>query len=215
MSTAPKPAPQVELRQLFPTPIASFRLPDHEAINDALEAAIFAREKEVPSVTHSNWGGWQSPTDFADWSGDAGRVVLETAMQLATRLTSDRQGRPMNIKWVQNSWANVNRAGQGNEFHTHPGAYWSATYYVRDGGAADDPSLGGEFEMADPRGVGPAMLAPNMCFSIKGGQSVGASELVRPVAGNLMLFPSWLSHGVRPYHGDKVRISVALNLTPV
>jgi hypothetical protein len=44
---------------------------------------------------------------------------------------------------------------------------------------------------------------------------VGASEVVRPVPGTLVLFPSWLSHAVRPYTGDAVRISIALNLTPV
>lgn len=206
--------PQIELRQLFATPIALFQIPDHEAINADLEQRIFQREKDVASVNHSNLGGWQSPTDFADWSGEAGRAVIKTTINLASKLTCDRQGRPVQTRWRQNSWANVNRLGQANEFHTHPGAYWSATYYVRDGGAATDPALGGEFEMADPRGVGPAMLAPEFCFAVRGGQSVGASELVRPVAGNLLLFPSWLSHAVRPYHGDQVRISVALNLTP-
>lgn len=214
MNTAPQTPPQIELRQLFPTPIAIFAIPGHEALNTALEAAIFAREKEVQSVHHSNWGGWQSPTDFADWSGEAGKLILDTAIQIANRLTCDRHGRPVETKWRQNSWANVNRAGQGNEFHTHPGAYWSGTYYVRDGGAATDPALGGEFEIADPRGVGPAMLAPELCFATKGGQSVGTNEMVRPVPGTLILFPSWLSHGVRPYHGTDVRISIALNLTP-
>ena len=58
------------------------------------------------------------------------------------------------------------------------------------------------------------MLAPMLAFRTAGGQSVGASEVIVPKAGNLVMFPSWLSHGVRPYHGDDVRISIALNLTP-
>ncbi|MEL6475972.1 MAG: TIGR02466 family protein [Pseudomonadota bacterium] len=206
--------PQIQMRNLFPTPIALFRLPDHAAINRALEQRIFAREADISSVQHSNWGGWQSPDDFAEWCGEEGNRVLETAQKIASQLTVDRAGRPAVAGWRMNAWANVNRAGQGNEFHTHPGAYWSATYYVRDGGAGEDPSLGGEFEMADPRGVGPAMLAPHLCFATQNGQSVGASELIRPVEGTLVLFPSWLSHGVRPYAGDRVRISIALNLTP-
>ncbi|MEM6904907.1 MAG: TIGR02466 family protein [Pseudomonadota bacterium] len=206
--------PQIQMRNLFATPVAVLQIPGFEAINQALEARIYAREAEVASVHHSNWGGWQSPDDFQTWCGDAGHAVLNTAQQLAKRFTVDRQGRPANPTWRMNAWANVNRAGQGNEFHTHPGAYWSATYYVKDGGAGADPSLGGEFEMADPRGVGPAMLAPELAFATQGGQSVGASELIRPVAGNLVLFPSWLSHGVRPYLGKEVRISIALNLTP-
>jgi uncharacterized protein (TIGR02466 family) len=207
-------APQVQLRQLFPTPIALFELPDAPRINAALEARIFAREREVASVRRSNWGGWQSPDDLVKWCGPEGEKVLGTAQGLAGQLTSDREGRRVNPKWRMNAWANVNRHGQGNEFHTHPGAFWSATYYVRDGGVADDPSLGGEFEIQDPRGIAPAMLAPLIAFGVPGGQSAGASELIRPRAGLLVLFPSWLSHGVRPYAGTDVRISIALNLTP-
>jgi len=206
--------PQVQIRNLFPTPIAVLSIPNAEKINDALEAKIFEREKAVKSVHHSNWGGWQSPTDFPDWCGPEGNQVISAAQQMATNLTCDRMGKPVKIKWLMNAWANVNRQGQGNEFHTHPGAYWSATYYVRDGGAGADPSLGGEFEIQDPRGVGPAMLAPNLAIKTPGGQSVGASEIVRPTAGALVMFPSWLSHGVRPYNGSDVRISIALNLTP-
>lgn len=206
--------PQVQLRNIFPTPVALLQLPDAARINAGLEARIFAREAEVASVRRSNWGGWQSPDDFPKWCGPEGEAVLATAQGLANNLTSDREGRRLNPKWRMNAWANVNRHGQGNEFHTHPGAFWSATYYVRDGGVADDPSLGGEFEIQDPRGVAPAMLAPMIAFATAGGQSAGASELVRPRAGLLVMFPSWLSHGVRPYAGSDVRISIALNLTP-
>jgi len=211
---ATPPGAQAQVRNLFPTPVAILAVPDAGRINDALESRILAREAEVAGVHHSNWGGWQSPHDFPDWCGPEGAVVLELAQGLARSLTSDRQGRPLDIRWRMNAWANVNRRGQGNEFHTHPGAYWSATYYVRDGGTSDDPDAGGEFEIQDPRGVAPAMLAPGLAFRTAGGQSVGAGETIVPRAGNLVMFPSWLSHGVRPYRGGQVRISIALNLTP-
>ena len=119
----------------------------------------------------------------------------------------------MRIAWRTNAWANVNRKGHGNEFHTHPGAYWSGTYYVDDGGIADDPELGGAFEMQDPRGVAPAMYAPLLGFAVPGGQSAGASELIQPKSGQFILFPSWLQHGVRPYQGERMRISVAFNFS--
>ncbi|MEL6197574.1 MAG: TIGR02466 family protein [Pseudomonadota bacterium] len=219
-AAAPKPGPgkapgtAFEVRQLFPTPIALMRLPNYAAINAALEKAILAREAEVRSVQHSNLGGWQSPHDLASWTGEAGQAVLQTAVGLANRLTVDRAGRPIEAQWLMNAWANVNRAGHGNEFHTHPGAYWSATYYVRDGGCSENPALGGEFEIADPRGIAPAMLAPELAFATKNGLSVGVNESLSPVPGLMVMFPSWLSHGVRPYHGEDVRISIALNLTP-
>jgi hypothetical protein len=81
---------------------------------------------------------------------------------------------------------------------------WSAVYYVDDGGAAEDPSLGGEFEIQDPRGVAPAMYRPEIVPAVPGGASMGASEMINPVAGPVMMFPSWVSHAVR---------SIAINLS--
>ncbi|MBL6651180.1 MAG: hypothetical protein ISP49_06285, partial [Reyranella sp.] len=49
---------------------------------------------------------------------------------------------------------------------------------------------------------------------------VGSSDLsntsiqaLRPKPGRLVMFPAWLMHQVRPYHGTAERISVAFNLT--
>jgi hypothetical protein len=79
-------------------------------------------------------------------------------------------------------------------------------------GVADAPSLGGEFELQDPRGVAPAMDAPLLGFGMPGGQAAGAGDLIRPKSGQLMLFPSWLLHAGRRYRGERERISVAFNL---
>jgi len=202
-----------QLRTYFATPLAVVELPNTAALNAELRETILARERAAPTVKASNLGGWQSSWDFAAWGGRAGQAVLDAARQLGSRLTCDRQGRPVQIQWKMNAWANVNRTGHANEFHTHPGSYWSASYYVDDGGIAADPSLGGEFEIQDPRGVAPAMYAPQLAFAMPGGQSAGASELIRPKAGTLIMFPAWLSHGVRPYAGKAMRISVAMNLS--
>jgi uncharacterized protein (TIGR02466 family) len=204
---------QAEVRSYFATPVVVAMLPDAEAVNRDLRRAILEREGAGESVQHSNLGGWQSDWELESWGGPAARRVLEAARDLATRMTSDRAGRPIKVAWKTNAWANVNRKGHGNEFHTHPGAYWSGTYYVDDGGIGDDPSFDGAFEMQDPRGVAPAMYAPLLAFAVPGGQSVGASELIYPNAGQIVLFPSWLSHAVRPYHGDRERISIAFNFS--
>jgi uncharacterized protein (TIGR02466 family) len=202
-----------EVRSYFATPVVVAMLPDAEALNLELRRIILEREREHEGLQHSNLGGWQSSWDFEDWGGAPARRLLEAARELATKMTSDRTGRPVRIAWQSNAWANVNRKGHGNEFHTHPGAYWSGTYYVDDGGIGDDHGLDGAFEMQDPRGVAPAMYAPRLGFAVPGGQSAGASELIFPKSGQLVLFPSWLQHAVRPYRGDRVRISVAFNFS--
>jgi uncharacterized protein (TIGR02466 family) len=204
---------QAEVRSYFATPVVVATLPEAETLNRDLRRAILERERAGESVQHSNLGGWQSDWELESWGGPAAKRVLDAARDLATRMTADRAGRPVKVAWKTNAWANVNRKGHGNEFHTHPGAYWSGTYYVDDGGIGEDPALDGAFEMQDPRGVAPAMYAPLLAFAVPGGQSVGASELIHPQAGQLVLFPSWLSHAVRPYHGDRERISIAFNFS--
>jgi uncharacterized protein (TIGR02466 family) len=201
-----------EVATLFGTPIVSLDLPEAAALNKELRAVIVEREKAHAGTQHSNLGGWQSSWDMERWGGPPAIKLLAFGRNTANRVTTDRQGKPVAIAWRANMWANVNRSGHANEFHSHPGSFWSGVYYVDDGGIADDPSLGGELEFMDPRGPGPAMYAPQLAFGAAG-LSVGANETVRPQAGRLVMFPAWLLHQVRPYKGNAERISIAFNLS--
>ncbi len=204
---------RVQVHPAFPTPMTTVEIANPAPLNAALLSAIRARMAEGPGLQHSNLGGWQSSWDLEAWGGEAARRLLADVRDLADRLTCDRQGKPVAVDWKLNAWANVNGPGHANEFHTHPGSFWSGTYYVDDGGISEDPALGGEFEFQDPRGVAPAMYAPNLAINVPGGLSIGASETLRPRSGLLVLFPSWLSHAVRPYRGSRERVSIAFNLS--
>jgi hypothetical protein len=48
---------------------------------------------------------------------------------------------------------------------------------------------------------------------MSGGLTGGATERIRPKSGWMVLFPAWVMHQVRPYHGTAERISIAFNLT--
>lgn len=197
----------------FATPILVVDLPDGPQLNAALIPALLKREQEQPSKSHSTLGGWQSTWDVDKWAGPAAIKLLAVGRNIANRATTDRAGKPVAIMWQANMWANVNRSGHGNEFHSHPGAFWSGVYYVDDGGIAADPSLGGELEFMDPRGPAPAMYAPHLAFALPGGLSVGTNQTIAPRAGRLVMFPSWMLHQVRPYRGTAQRISIAFNLS--
>ena len=202
----------LQVVSLFATPIVLIDLPDAAALSADLRRTILEREKSHPGTEHSNLGGWQSEWDMDRWGGAPAIKLLAVARNSANKVTTNRQGQPVSIAWKANMWANINRTGHGNEFHSHPGSFWSAVYYVDDGGIDSDPSLGGELEFMDPRGPGPAMYAPNLAFG-SAGLSVGANEVVRPRAGRMVMFPSWVLHQVRPYRGKAERISIALNLS--
>ena len=209
----PQPVPvNAQMQQLFPTPVVVGIVSDADRLNGALKDLIFARERTHPTTDHSNQGGYQSTWDMEDWGGAPVATLIATVKALATKATLSRDGKAVSPPWKVNCWANVNRSGQSNEPHTHPGSFWSASYYVDDGGIGADPSLGGEFTIQDPRGVAPAMFQPMLTYAGPGGASAGTTELLRPQAGMVVLFPSWLQHGVRPYKGTATRISIAMNL---
>jgi len=207
MSTTP------QLLPIFATPVVVLDVADAATLNVELRKVIEERQRTHPGTQHSNLGGWQSTWDMDRWGGVPAIKLLAVARNLANRFTTDREGKPVAPTWRANIWANVNRSGHGNEFHSHPGSFWSAVYYVDDGGISADASLGGELEFMDPRGPGPAMYAPQLAFAMPGGLSVGANEMVRPQTGRMVMFPAWVLHQVRPYRGAAERISIALNLS--
>jgi uncharacterized protein (TIGR02466 family) len=210
------PAPQIV--PLFATPLVMFDVPDAAALNNELRAVIEHREQGHASTRKSNVGGWQSSLDMDRWGGPPAIKLLAYARSVANRLTTDTEGKTGNgpypghfaVTWLGSMWANINRDGHRNEFHSHPGAFWSGVYYVDDGGIGADSSLGGELEFMDPRGPLPVMNAPHL--RIAGGLTAGATEKLQPKAGRMVIFPAWLVHQVRPYHGTAERISIAFNL---
>jgi hypothetical protein len=86
-------------------------------------------------------------------------------------------------------WMNANPMGGHNAPHTHPGAHWSAVYYVSPPDFEEGSS--GMIEFLDPR-----MELP-----------------LRPTAGELILFPSYLVHWVLPNQSDAERVTIAFNAT--
>jgi uncharacterized protein (TIGR02466 family) len=203
---------------LFSTPLVTFDVPDAAALNVELRRVIKQREQSHPTTQKSNMGGWQSSWDMDRWGGPAAIKLLAFGRNVANRITTDHEGVAgkgpypghFAVTWIANMWANINRIGDANEYHSHPGAYWSGVYYVDDGGIADDPSLGGELEFMDPRGSVPLMNAPHL--RIAGNLTAGATERIRPQPGRMVIFPAWVMHGVRPYRGSVERISIAFNL---
>jgi len=193
-------------QNLFATPILVDKIQDEE-MRSALEEAILAQRSAHPGLKRSNrGGGWHSDVDLMKWGGPDARKLLNHVIRLVARATTDVKGADgANISWRVESWANVNEKGGANMRHVHGGCYWSAVYYVRvDEGTSSDLVL------YDPRMPTLAMHAPHLRFRNAGGER---EMHIRPHAGLLVIFPSWLQHEVEPSQGDGLRISIAINLT--
>src|SRR6266576_3126563 len=115
-----------EVVPLFATPVVISDLPDAPALNGELHKVIAERQKTHPGTQHSNLGGWQSTWDMDRWGGAPAIKLLAIGRNLANRMTTDRKGNPgggphpgyFAVTWIANMWANVNRSGHANEFHS-------------------------------------------------------------------------------------------------
>jgi uncharacterized protein (TIGR02466 family) len=191
---------------LFTSPFMSYLWPDSDALNKELRQKILAHERDDPGSgkSKSNVGGWHSETGQLQFCGDAGKALVERMIALANEATqrtlAGRACPP--FTWTLEAWANVNRVGDFNRMHAHGMSTWSGTYYVDDGDPPAEEEFGTALEITDPCGQRtasffPAVLPPGI--------------FIRPRAGLMVLFPSYIPHMVMPHRGKRPRISIAFN----
>lgn len=208
---------KVQVASLFSTPLLTELLPGSDDRNAALKARIVERHAGTAGVQLSNVLGWQSDAGMGDWGGPVAERLLAHVVSRCDAITRDTQpGTPARrVRWITNMWANLSRRGASNQTHSHPGAFWSAIYYVEDGYAgSDDRSLGGELVFLDPRMPMIRARTPDLRYRRANGGHDSQESWLRPTSGRLVIFPSWLMHSVRPYQGESMRMSIAMNLTP-
>ncbi len=201
-----------ERLDLFATPVLKVRPPDAAELNPPLIAAIHAERRRNPGVQRSNIGGWHSAIGMTSWAGPPSHRLAEFAVQSVGPHMIDVAGAgKRDFRWSVDMWANINRPGDANQLHCHTGSFWSGVYYP-DPGGADEEDGGGELVLEDPRYPGAFMAIPDLLFRTAEGAPMATQVTIRPEAGLLVLFPSWLRHSVRPHRGTRERISIAVNL---
>ena len=207
--------PEVQVKDLFETPLITGRLPDAEALNAELKSTILRRRAADPGVRRSNWFGWQSQTDMVEWGGAAAEALTDYFLEPLQSFHRARPGPMPAFLWSVEMWANVSVKGSANEAHTHPRAMWSAVYYVDAGDSGPEAQVGGELVLYDPRLPASRMLPFDLRYRRPDGQVYHSLSAVQPIPGNLVMFPPWLLHSVHPYHGEAERISIAMNANAI
>ncbi|MBK18895.1 MAG: hypothetical protein CMM52_08685 [Rhodospirillaceae bacterium] len=194
----------------FPTPLYQRVMPGYETVNPELTRIILEHEKESVSLGRSNVGGWHSGDDLLEWpypeidalKGWIGEAVGEiTNMEMEGRLSQDHD-----VNMDGGAWVNLCRNGDYNTIHNHPACSWSGVYYVSLGNRDPSaPEQTGQIEFLDPR-MGATAVGLNGPDSLP-------KMRIEPVAGMMLVFPSWLYHCVNPFIGTGERISISFNVS--
>lgn len=205
---------KVEAQQmgLFETPVVYSKLNNAERLMAELEQVIRARQAENDGVKRSNIGSWHSDSDMLDWGGAAANQLATTATNVCKRMSHFLGGSADDLNWSVRMWANVTPHGGLNQVHAHPGNLWAAVLYLDLGAATEGEEVGGNFYLEDPRFPMCAMRETALRMSGMDGKPQQYEVDFKLARGNLIVFPAWLRHGVRPYTGSRERISIAMNV---
>ena len=182
----------------FPTPIYIADI-KHPTLNQELERDIITWSNKDKGITRTNIQGWHSTTDMHEKPEYQKLVSMLYDCQKTVYEQEHYESEP----FLGNMWANINPPGGSNRAHQHPNSLWSGVYWIKT------PKNCGHLKIDDPRSAA-AMVRPKQ----KEGQL--PSRLYRethyePIAGRLIMFPSWLMHCVDPNESNDIRISVSFN----
>ena len=196
---------QSEAEQLFASPLVRFAVEGHEVLDAALLHEGDVLRQADAGASKSNRGGWHSSGNLFDHDAPCvARLRRHVEEAVDAAMTTIGAEPPAGTRLKLFGWMNANPPGGFNAPHTHPGAHWSGTYYLRQPEVEEGRS--GMIEFLDPR----ADLGPWRKLS---GGAVRSKRRLRPRTGELILFPSWLTHWVYPNETDEERWSIAFNAT--
>jgi uncharacterized protein (TIGR02466 family) len=192
---------------LFVTPLARANLgnrlnPDLEAASLLIAAEDKAGRRWAKEHGYKGYTSYAALDDLplrAPAFADLAKVLDRHVAAFARHADFDLAKRKLKLDSL---WVNVMRKGAIHAPHIHPHAVVSGTYYVTV------PPGSGAIRFEDPR-LPLMMAAPPRRKNAKPANRLFVDVAPRP--GLLLLWESWLRHGVEAHGGREPRISVSFN----
>ncbi len=180
---------------LFPTPVLKYRVP--ESIMQGTQSYYESKQNLLP----------QNDQQYSDFFDEQKDFKLEELPELhnlilnAIDLYVEQTG--ITIKedsfgyWTQD----YRETGQYHELHAHGVSGISGVYWIQANDAA------GQFVFHNPDPI--SYFVPKHRDS----KYVSPKSYIKPTAGMLILFPSYIKHEVEPSKEGAIRATLAFNLT--
>jgi uncharacterized protein (TIGR02466 family) len=209
--------PSPELINLFSVPFARSRHPNSELLNEALKGLIQAQEKSgLPNprpLTLRNTRVFESDFNLFRMNDPAVQELKAFCWNQLLALIATLNGYDLptinRLKIYNDCWFHVTRRGGFFGLHNHPNASWSGVYCVEPG--QHDP---GKRESGLLTFVNPMIMSAMHMDASNANLKLPFSPVIATIsleAGQLVMFPSWLLHDVKPFEGEGERITIAFN----
>lgn len=200
------PDKKIHTDYIFPTPIwfADLDIDNQKLLNDCLTI----KEKYPEGIKRSNIGGYQfsfGPEYNTGILNDLNDNVVDFTYTLIEECF-----KPKNFKGITpiHYWLNINYHMNSNFPHVHPNSFLSGVYYVESVPNVDQGCITfyrNKYEEYILSGFDARHHFDNNEFFKTQISSI-------PIQGRLMIFPSFLLHGVTENLLNNSRVSIAFNI---
>jgi uncharacterized protein (TIGR02466 family) len=185
----------------FPTPVWYFVIEDLTMDLNLLQEVKVEQQRDREGEKWSNVMGWHSANNLhqRESFGGFNKIILQNVLEIAKFLHWDLQQFSLEITTC---WAIVNGKMAYNSVHNHPNSILSGVYYLQA------PENCGGIYFSDPRPASQMLIPPVTEFNLWTFPKVS----YKPHTGTMLLFPSWLLHGVEMNMSEELRISLSFNI---
>ncbi len=208
-----------ELTPFFAVPFGFARAEGFDAVNGQLRELFLqratqgARYANPRPLTQRNKAVFESEFQLFKWPERCVQQLKEFCWHHLMPMIGELNGYDTatlgRMMIYSDSWFHVTRRGGFFALHNHPNASWSGVYCVDPGKHDADKPDSGKLSFVSPS-VTSAQFMDAATANIQGAFAYHIRH-IRLEAGQLVLFPSWVLHDVKPYEGEGERITVAFN----
>ena len=178
------------------------------------EFAFQLQDKKKEGVQETNIGGWQSGDIIEEKHEEFIKLKKEISKNLQIYHSQVFKGMVFEddiIQNLNNMWVNINKKHHYNEWHIHPLATLSGTFYIKHDGSTEN----GNITFKNPNGlyIGVSHWPKRL---VKNYDEITAGKIsITPKSNGLLIFPSWLEHRAETNLKNNTRISLAFNTIPI
>jgi Putative 2OG-Fe(II) oxygenase len=207
-----------KLINMFAVPFAFSHHPAYVQLNTTLKQFIFAQQKGGAAanprpLTQRNAAVFESHFNLFRDNDPAVQALKVFCWDQLLSLIGQLNGYDMPIlerlQIFNDCWFHVTRRGGFFGLHNHPNASWSGVYCVDPGQHDADKKDSGLLSFVNPMITSAMHMDAGIAkMQLPYGYQIAHLALE---AGELVIFPSWVLHDVKPFEGEGERITIAFN----
>jgi uncharacterized protein (TIGR02466 family) len=209
----------IEVTPFFAVPFGFAKLENCTALNGELRELFLRRAAEGSRyanprpLTQRNRQVFESEFEIFRWPDSCVQQLKEFCwshmLQMIGALNGYDGATIARLLIYNEAWFHITRRGGFFALHNHPNASWSGVYCVDPGQHDADKPESGSLSFVSPAVIS-SMHMDAATANLRDPFAPNIRAL-RLEPGQLVVFPSWILHDVKPFQGEGTRITVAFN----